>query len=124
MLGEKNKGRAIVAKVDGDKATFYDYRFLTYKDTLLDARGQHYYRGCYIQVATDFIFGTKKDFFEIICIGLDLRHSSCMLDETTNSHFLQHLMPLLLVVCLELPPALHLGRPRSIHSTLAMQLLQ
>lgn len=49
-------------------------------DTLLDATGRHYYRGCYIEGATDFIFGTGKAFFEVIRIDfaalrlLVLRH--------------------------------------------------
>ncbi|XP_023157068.1 putative pectinesterase 11 [Zea mays] len=63
-LGSKDNGPAVAAKVDADKAAFYDCRFLSYQDTLLDATGRHYYRGCYIEGATDFIFGTGKAFFE------------------------------------------------------------
>jgi pectinesterase len=79
-LGSKDNGPAVAAKVDADKAAFYDCRFLSYQDTLLDATGRHYYRGCYIEGATDFIFGTGKAFFEVIRIDfaalrlLVLRH--------------------------------------------------
>ncbi|OQU79378.1 hypothetical protein SORBI_3008G135901 [Sorghum bicolor] len=62
--GREGKGPAVAAKIEGDKAAFYDCRFISFQDTLLDATGRHYYRGCYIQGATDFIFGTGKAFFE------------------------------------------------------------
>jgi pectinesterase len=73
--GREGKGPAVAAKIEGDKAAFYDCRFISFQDTLLDATGRHYYRGCYIQGATDFIFGTGKAFFEVcmdFSIGLKL----------------------------------------------------
>lgn len=57
--------QAVAARVGGDKAAFYDCRFLSYQDTLLDETGRHYYHGCYIEGATDFIFGTGKALFEV-----------------------------------------------------------
>jgi hypothetical protein len=59
--------QAVAARVDGDKAAFYDCRFVSYQDTLFDVAGRHYYHACYIEGATDFIFGNGKVFFEV-CI--------------------------------------------------------
>ncbi|CAN1255782.1 Putative pectinesterase 11, partial [Linum perenne] len=48
---------AVALRVSGDKAAFHDCRILSYQDTLLDDRGSHYYRNCYIEGAIDFICG-------------------------------------------------------------------
>ena len=60
--------QAVAARVDGDKAAFYDCRFISYQDTLFDAAGRHYYHGCYIEGATDFIFGNGKALYIYIYI--------------------------------------------------------
>lgn len=56
---------ALAARVAGDRAAFYGCRFVSYQDTILDDRGLHYYCDCYVEGATDFIFGPGKAFFEV-----------------------------------------------------------
>ncbi len=66
------KGQALAIRVDGDRVTFRNCRFLGWQDTILDNRGRHYYGHCYIAGATDFIFGGGTSFFEdceIHCLG-------------------------------------------------------
>nr|CAB3477715.1 unnamed protein product [Digitaria exilis] len=57
-------GPAVAMRVAGDRAAFYGCRFVSFQDTLLDDTGRHYYRGCYVQGGTDFIFGNGKALFD------------------------------------------------------------
>ncbi|RLN22099.1 putative pectinesterase 11 [Panicum miliaceum] len=66
---------ALAARVAGDRAAFYGCRFVSYQDTILDDKGLHYYSDCYVQSATDFIFGPGKAFFEQQGASVD---TSCM----------------------------------------------
>ncbi|RZC89248.1 hypothetical protein C5167_030939 [Papaver somniferum] len=59
-----NSGKAVALRVAGDKAAFYGCRFTSYQDTLLDDRGGHYFSNCYIEGATDFIFGNGASLYE------------------------------------------------------------
>ncbi|XP_062208500.1 putative pectinesterase 11 [Phragmites australis] len=55
---------AVAVRVAGDRATFYGCRFVSFQDTLLDETGRHYYRGCYVEGGTDFIFGNGQALFD------------------------------------------------------------
>ncbi|GKV21146.1 hypothetical protein SLEP1_g31154 [Rubroshorea leprosula] len=57
-------GRAVALRVSGDRAAFYGCRILSYQDSLLDDTGNHYYRNCYIEGATDFICGNAASLYE------------------------------------------------------------
>ena len=52
-------------RVAEDRAAFYGCRFVSFQDTLLDDTGRHYYRGCYIEGGTDFIFGNARALFDV-----------------------------------------------------------
>ncbi|GLT42798.1 hypothetical protein SLA2020_167810 [Shorea laevis] len=56
--------RAVALRVAGDRAAFHGCRFRSYQDTLLDDDGNHYYRKCYIEGATDFICGDAASIYE------------------------------------------------------------
>ncbi|KAL2928019.1 putative pectinesterase 11 [Bienertia sinuspersici] len=58
------RGKGVALRVVGDKAAFYGCRMLSFQDTLLDDAGRHYYKNCYIEGATDFIFGNAASLFE------------------------------------------------------------
>ncbi|CAK7348454.1 unnamed protein product [Dovyalis caffra] len=49
--------RATAAVIQGDKSAFYNCAFLGIQDTLYDVKGRHYFNGCYIEGALDFIYG-------------------------------------------------------------------
>lgn len=59
-------GQAVAVRVDGDKAVFLNCRFLGNQDTLyLHGRNsRQYYKNCYIEGTTDFIFGWSTAVFE------------------------------------------------------------
>jgi pectinesterase len=57
-------GQALAIRVDGDRATFRNCRFLGNQDTILLNRGRQYFEDCYIAGTTDFIFGGATAFFE------------------------------------------------------------
>jgi len=61
-------GQAVAAFVTGDRAAFVNCRFLGFQDTLYTGSPRHwgrqYYRDCYIEGTTDFIFGSATAVFE------------------------------------------------------------
>ncbi|KAI3941094.1 hypothetical protein MKW92_021789 [Papaver armeniacum] len=56
--------QAVALRITGDRAVFYNIRFLGYQDTLYDHEGVHYYYNCFIEGAVDFIFGNGRSLFE------------------------------------------------------------
>lgn len=56
--------QAAALRVSGDKTAFYACRMLSFQDTLLDDRGRHYYKDCYIEGGTDFICGSGFSLFD------------------------------------------------------------
>ena len=57
-------GQALAIRVDGDRATFRNCRFLGWQDTILLNRGRQYFENCYICGHVDFIFGAATAWFE------------------------------------------------------------
>ena len=65
-------GQAVAVQVIGDKAHFKNCRFLGFQDTLYTYGygSRQFYENCYIEGATDFIFGSATSVFkncEIYC---------------------------------------------------------
>ncbi len=59
-------GQAVAVRVDGDKVMFLNCRFLGFQDTLYPhgERSRQYYKNCYIEGTTDFIFGWSTAVFD------------------------------------------------------------
>ncbi|KAL0741474.1 hypothetical protein Bca4012_082987 [Brassica carinata] len=57
-------GQAVAVRVAGDNAAFYGCVIKSYQDTLLDDDGNHYFKNCYIEGATDFICGNASSLYE------------------------------------------------------------
>jgi pectinesterase len=60
------QGQAVAIRISGDRAIFENCRFLGFQDTLY-AHGENsrqYYKNCYIEGGTDFIFGWSTAFFD------------------------------------------------------------
>ncbi len=70
-------GQAVAAEVDGDKASFYNCRFVGNQDVLFtnSETSRQYYKNCYIEGTTDFIFGSATAWFE-----------QCHIHSKKNSH--------------------------------------
>lgn len=65
-------GQAVAVRIDGDKVMFKNCRFLGFQDTLYPhgEKSRQYYKDCYIEGTTDFIFGWSTAVFdncEIYC---------------------------------------------------------
>ncbi|RLM92381.1 hypothetical protein C2845_PM08G11120 [Panicum miliaceum] len=67
--GDGGMSPAVAALVSGDRSSFYRCGFVGVQDTLSDMDGRHYYEGCYIEGAMDFIFGNGQSIFQ----GCDIR---------------------------------------------------
>ena len=57
-------GQALAIRIEGDRVSFHNCRFLGWQDTILANRGRHYFENCYIAGHVDFIFGGATVFFE------------------------------------------------------------
>lgn len=59
-------GQAVAVRIDGDKVSFYDCRFLGFQDTLYPhaENSRQYYKNCYIEGTVDYIFGFSTALFE------------------------------------------------------------
>lgn len=62
----KTIGQACAITVDGDRVAFINCRFVANQDTIYTYGKQkrQYYRGCWIEGTTDFIFGASTCWFE------------------------------------------------------------
>ncbi|XP_077239948.1 putative pectinesterase 63 [Tasmannia lanceolata] len=56
-------GQAVALRIAGDKAAFYNCRFLGFQDTLLDQLGKHFFKDCYIKGTVDFVFGNGRSIY-------------------------------------------------------------
>lgn len=59
-------GQAVALHTEGDKLLFINCRFLGHQDTIYtgNAGCRHYFKNCYIEGTTDFIFGPATAWFE------------------------------------------------------------
>ena len=65
-------GQALAIRVDSQRASFRNCRFLGWQDTMFLNTGRQYFENCYIQGHVDFIFGAAAAWFEnchINCMG-------------------------------------------------------
>jgi len=65
-------GQAVALHTEGDCLTFINCRFLGHQDTIYTGNGKcrHFFKDCYIEGTTDFIFGPSTVWFEncdILC---------------------------------------------------------
>ncbi|XP_027333082.1 putative pectinesterase 63 isoform X2 [Abrus precatorius] len=56
-------GQALAMRISGDKAAFYNCKFISFQDTLCDDKGRHFFKDCHIQGTYDFIFGNAKSIY-------------------------------------------------------------
>ncbi len=62
--GGDGSGQAVALMANGMRQQFRDCRFLSYQDTLYVNTGRQYFKDCYIQGDTDYIFGDATAVFE------------------------------------------------------------
>lgn len=70
-------GQAVAVEADGDRNAFFNCRFVGFQDVLFtnNEKSRQYYRQCYIEGTTDFIFGSSTVWFE-----------QCHIHSKKNSH--------------------------------------
>ena len=70
QLSKENQ--AVAALVGGDKSAFYACEFHGFQDTLCDFQGRHYFRGCQVRGAVDFVFGFGQSIYEDCALVSDM----------------------------------------------------
>lgn len=72
-----NAGQAVAVEADGDRDAFFNCRFVGFQDVLFtnNDKSRQYYKNCYIEGTTDFIFGSSTVWFE-----------QCHIHSKKNSH--------------------------------------
>lgn len=72
-----NAGQAVALRVEGNRASFFNCKMVGFQDVLfLSGNGvKQYYKNCYIEGTTDFIFGAATALFE-----------NCTMHSKKNSH--------------------------------------
>jgi pectinesterase len=70
-------GQAVAVRVEGDRASFFNCKFLGNQDVLFLSGNavKHYFEKCYIEGTTDFIFGSATAVFK-----------NCTIHSKKNSH--------------------------------------
>ena len=61
----RKDGQALALRINGDKAAFFNCKFLGFQDTLCDDRGFHFFKDCYIEGTVDFIFGRGTSLYVV-----------------------------------------------------------
>ena len=59
-------GQAVAVRIDGDKVSFFNCRFLGFQDTLYPHgdKSRQYFKDCYIEGTVDYIFGFSTVIFD------------------------------------------------------------
>ena len=72
-----NAGQAVALRIEGDRAAFYNCKMTGFQDVLFlsASKVRHYFRNCYVEGTTDFIFGAATAVFD-----------SCHIHSKKNSH--------------------------------------
>lgn len=80
-------GQAVAVKIQGDKVFFLGCRIIGFQDTLLAAgeNSREYYKNCFIQGSTDFIFGAATALFDD-CILFSKKNSHVTAASTPKDH--------------------------------------
>ncbi|KAK9099073.1 hypothetical protein Syun_026118 [Stephania yunnanensis] len=58
-----NGEQAVAMRISGDKVAFYNCKFLGYKYTLCNYKGNHFFQNFYIEGTVDFIFGDERSLY-------------------------------------------------------------
>ncbi|KAK9149270.1 hypothetical protein Scep_008027 [Stephania cephalantha] len=61
--GRLDGAQAVAMRISGNKAAFYNSKFIGYQDTLCDDKGYHFFQNCIIRGTVDFIFGDGKSLY-------------------------------------------------------------
>ncbi|KAF6171563.1 hypothetical protein GIB67_018087 [Kingdonia uniflora] len=77
--------QAVALRISGDQAVFYNCGFYGAQDTLLDDRGKHYFKECFIQGSIDFIFGNGRSLYESCTINSIAKQNGAITAHARNS---------------------------------------
>ncbi|MDR0419221.1 MAG: pectin esterase, partial [Prevotellaceae bacterium] len=105
-------GQAVAVHVEGDKVVFLNCRFLGNQDTVFtgNLNGREYFKNCYIEGTTDFIFGPATVFFDSCTIHCK-RNSYITAASTPGEHRFGYVFKNCTVTAADNIGKVYLGRP-------------
>lgn len=111
-------GQAVAVHVSGDRMVFFNCRFLGHQDTLFTYadNSRQYYKNCYIEGTTDFIFGWSTAVFDE-CIIHSKRNSYITAASTAASNPYGYLFYKCKLTADADVTKVYLGRPWRDHAT-------
>lgn len=57
--------QAVAIRIEGDQVAFYGCGFYSAQDTVLDRKGRHYFKNCFIEGSVDFIYGSGRSLYQV-----------------------------------------------------------
>ncbi len=114
-------GQAVALHVDGDRVQVRNCRLLGNQDTLLTANesSRQYYRDCYIEGTTDFIFGGATAVFEC-CTIKSLSNSYVTAASTSARQAYGYVFLQCTFTAAEAATSVYLGRPWRQHARVVL----
>ncbi len=108
----KNIAQACAITVDGDRVAFINCRFIANQDTIYTyGKGQHqYFRNCWIEGTTDFIFGASTCWFED-CTILSKKNSYVTAASTPENEEFGYVFSNCRLIASKDAEKVYLGRP-------------
>ena len=105
-------GQAVALHTEGDRLTFVNCRFLGHQDTIYtgNAKTRLYFKDCYIEGTTDFIFGPSTAWFEhcqILCKANSYITAASTPQDVTYGYIFNDCS----ISCAEGVDKVYLGRP-------------
>ncbi|EOA17899.1 hypothetical protein CARUB_v10006308mg [Capsella rubella] len=78
--------QAVALRIDGDQAAFYGCGFYGAQDTLLDNRGRHFFKHCFIQGSIYIIFGNGRSIYQDCIIHSIAKESASGMSGCITAH--------------------------------------
>nr|VDC70157.1 unnamed protein product [Brassica rapa] len=82
----EDDAQAVALKIEGDQCAFYGCGFYGAQDTLLDDRGRHFFKNCFIQGSIDFIFGNGRSIYQDCTINSIAKENTSGVSGSITAH--------------------------------------
>ncbi|ESQ43267.1 hypothetical protein EUTSA_v10015978mg [Eutrema salsugineum] len=82
----EDDAQAVALRIEGDQCAFYGCGFYGAQDTLLDNKGRHFFKNCFIQGSIDFIFGNGRSLYQDCTINSIAKENTTGVSGSITAH--------------------------------------